>query len=120
MQNLNYFLVVCAAGASFCVIPMSHAQDSDAQAKARQALREKVTQLEGSAPVPQDTAAQAKAREELRKQLNAAQPTVPQPVVSQPVAPQPSAAAPVTITMSPAVSPADAQGIEKATPLETS
>jgi hypothetical protein len=140
MQNLNYFLVVCTVAASVCVIPTTHAQDNDAQAKARQALREKLNQLDIPAPTPQDTAAQAKAREELRKKTNVAQPTVSQPVkstpvvsqpvVSQPVVSQPVVSQPVTtqpavsqpsstsvpaaITTSPVVAPADAEGIEKA------
>jgi len=111
MQNFNYFLVVCAVAASVCVIPTSHAQDNEAQAKAREALRQKVTQLDGSAPAPQDTEAQAKAREALRKKLNEAQPIGSQPVISQPAS---SSSAPVEIKMSPAASPADAKAVEKA------
>jgi len=116
MQKLNCFLVVCAMAASVSLVPMSHAQDNEAQAKARQALREKLDQLDGSATVSKDTEAQAKAREVLRKQSNQAPPSaVPQPsMISQP-APKP---APVMITMAPAVAPAvaaaDAQNIEKA------
>lgn len=110
MQKLNYFLVVCAVAATACVVPMGHAQDTEAQAKARQALREKLSQLDGSAPVPQDTEAQAKAREALRKQSSDIQPTAPQPVVAQPAA----AAAPVAITMAPAAPATDPQTIEKA------
>ena len=112
MQNLNCFLVICAMAASVCGIPMGHAQDNEAQAKARQALREKLNQLDGSATVSKDTEAQAKAREVLRKQSNEAPPSaVPQPsIISQP-APQP---APVMITMAPAMAAADAQNIEKA------
>jgi hypothetical protein len=110
MQNLNYFLVVCAAAATVCVVPMSHAQDTEAQAKARQALRQKLTQLDGSAPSPQDTEVQAKAREVVRKNITNVQPAVSQPVIAQPSAPS----APAAITMSPEVTPVDAQAIEKA------
>ena len=110
MQKLNYFLVVCAVAATACVVPMSHAQDTEAQAKARQALREKLSQLDGTAPVPQDTEAQAKAREALRKKSNDIQPTTPQPVVAQPA----TAAAPVAITMAPVAPAVDPQSVEKA------
>jgi hypothetical protein len=69
MQNFNSFLVVSALAALAFAAPAIQAQDTEAQAKARQALREKLGQLDKTTPIVVDTEAQAKAREALRKEI---------------------------------------------------
>lgn len=50
MQIPKIFLVVCAAAVSASLPMAAQGQDSEEQAKARQALREKMRELEGQAP----------------------------------------------------------------------
>jgi hypothetical protein len=101
MQNLNSFLVICALLVTANGINSSYAQDTEAQAKARQALRQKTGQIGEATVVSQDTPEQAKAREALRKKLEGISPTAAQ-------------SGAVSITMEPQRAPADPQTIEKA------
>src|SRR3954471_10438256 len=117
MQISKSFLIVCALAT--CVLPLSVRADTDAQIKAREALRQKMQELDTqpaeTAPVPAPPVQQKQAKPA---------PTPPRQVEPEPVAksvPQPKPAkvphpkaAPAPVVAEPVTPRADSEAIAKA------
>jgi hypothetical protein len=91
MQIAKRFLVVCAATISFTVVThCAMADDSDAQAKAREALDKRLNEMQ-SQPAQPTPAPQTPPKPKVKKPKAAAQPKPTPPPPQAPARPQPPA-----------------------------
>ena len=84
MRISKCFLVVCAAAYGIAALPV-HAADSDTDAKLREAMRQKMAELEAQSTVPSATTnpSPATAKPKHKSQSSVAQSTSAQPPVNQ-------------------------------------